>query len=78
MPIHPVYRKGRVYGYQWGEKGKIYPLAQYGLVRAMKKAQEQGRAAYAAGYKGSKTTTTVKKHKRKGRTVKKHRRRVKK
>ena len=50
MPVHKVMttRNGKpVEGYQWGQHGKIYtgPGAQ-------SKAAAQGRAAYAAGYKG--------------------------
>jgi len=42
MPVHRV--KG---GWQWGKHGKIY----HGK-GAKKKAEKQGRAAYAHGYKG--------------------------
>ena len=42
MPVHKV--KG---GYRWGKHGKIYKGKD-----AKKKAQAQGRAAYASGYKG--------------------------
>ena len=50
MPVKPVWttRQGQpVKGYRWGDSGKIYtgPGAQ-------QKAAAQGRAAYAAGYKG--------------------------
>jgi hypothetical protein len=41
MPVHKV--KG---GWQWGSHGKIYRGKD-----AKKKAQEQGRAAHAHGYK---------------------------
>ena len=41
MPVHKV--KG---GYKWGQSGKVYPTKQ--------QAERQGRAAYAAGYKGKK------------------------
>ena len=46
MPVHQVTVKGKK-GYQWGNSGKVYfgPGAE-------KKAAAQGRAAYAAGYKG--------------------------
>lgn len=43
MPVHRT--KGG--GYQWGNSGKIY----YGS-GAKEKAEKQGRAAYANGYKG--------------------------
>jgi hypothetical protein len=51
MPVYKVQttRDGKpVTGYKWGHSGKIYtgPGAQA-------KAEKQGRAAYAAGYKGS-------------------------
>jgi hypothetical protein len=42
MPVRKV--KG---GYQWGTSGKIFKGKD-----AKKKAEEQGRAAYANGYKG--------------------------
>ncbi len=41
MPVRKV--KG---GYQWGKGGKIYPTKE--------QAEQQARAAYASGYKGSK------------------------
>lgn len=47
MPVHPVRESGRVVGYQWGQSGKIYRGED-----AKEKAQAQGRAAYAGGYKG--------------------------
>ncbi len=43
MPVHKA--KG---GYQWGSHGKVYKGAG-----AKKKAEKQGRAAYANGYRGS-------------------------
>jgi hypothetical protein len=48
MPVHKVIRDGKV-GYQWGKSGKVYtgPGAQA-------RAQQQGQAAYAAGYKQDK------------------------
>ena len=39
MPVHKV--KG---GYQWGKHGKVY--------KSKAKAEAQGRAAYASGYRG--------------------------
>lgn len=42
MPVHRV--KG---GYRWGKHGKIYKGKG-----AKKKAAKQGRAVYAAGYRG--------------------------
>lgn len=49
MPVKPVYttRQGKpVKGYRWGESGKIYtgPGAQ-------QRAQAQGKAILASGYK---------------------------
>lgn len=44
MPVHP--KNG---GYQWGNRGKIYKGPG-----AKAKAEKQGRAAYASGYKGKK------------------------
>ena len=52
MPVHKVQttRDGKpVSGYRWGDHGKIYFGPQ-----AQAKAAAQGRAAYAAGYKGKK------------------------
>lgn len=45
MPVH----KTPGGGYQWGKSGKIY----YGR-GAKAKAEKQGQAAYANGYKGDK------------------------
>jgi len=47
MPVHPVREKGHIIGYQWGGSGKIYRGED-----AKKKAEAQGRAAYAHGYRG--------------------------
>ena len=41
MPVHKV--KG---GYRWGKHGKVY--------KTISAAEKQGRAAFAAGYKGKK------------------------
>jgi hypothetical protein len=46
MPVHKVKRGSRT-GYQWGRSGKVY----FGK-GARTKAEKQGRAAYASGYKG--------------------------
>ena len=45
MPVHPV--KGQPGCYQWGDSGKIYCGKD-----AKEKAEAQGRAIYASGYKG--------------------------
>ena len=45
MPVHRT-KSG---GYQWGKSGKVY----FGK-GAKEKAEKQGRAAYANGYKGKK------------------------
>lgn len=47
MPVHKVTTGSRT-GYQWGKTGTVY----YGS-GAKQKAQAQGRAAYASGYRGS-------------------------
>lgn len=47
MPTHPIKRKGKIVGYQWGKHGKKY----YGK-GAKKKAERQGRAIRSSGYKG--------------------------
>lgn len=44
MPVHNVGK-----GYRWGKSGKLY----FGP-DAREKAEKQGRAAYANGYKGYK------------------------
>ncbi|MBW1989416.1 MAG: hypothetical protein JRI97_07705 [Deltaproteobacteria bacterium] len=44
MPVHPVRdKKGKIKGYQWGKKGKVYRGRG-----AKAKAEAQGRAAKAA------------------------------
>jgi len=51
MPVRKVQttRNGQpVSGYKWGDSGKIYTGPG-----AKAKAEAQGRAAYASGYKGS-------------------------
>lgn len=45
----PVHKKDG--GYQWGKSGKVYKGKG-----AKKKAEKQGRAAYANGYKGKKSS----------------------
>jgi hypothetical protein len=47
MPVHKATKNGKS-GYQWGNSGKVYTGAG-----AQAKAAAQGRAAHAAGYKGS-------------------------
>lgn len=47
MPVQKVTVGSRT-GYRWGSQGTVY----YGS-GAKQKAQAQGRAAYASGYKGS-------------------------
>lgn len=49
MPVHPVRENGRVVGYQWGSSGKVYRGRG-----AKEKAEAQGRAAYASGYRSGK------------------------
>lgn len=55
MPVHKVIMGGRT-GYRWGQSGKTY----YGS-GAKQKAEAQGKAAYASGYRG--TTNGSKKRK---------------
>lgn len=58
MPVHQGYEryKGKRMGYyQWGGSGKKYhytPGNESARERAKNKAQKQGRAARASGYKG--------------------------
>jgi hypothetical protein len=49
VPVHPVRENGRVVGYQWGSSGKVYRGRG-----AKEKAEAQGRAAYASGYRSGK------------------------
>ena len=54
MPIYSCYENGRP-GYRWGENGKCYTYQQgddRSRRRAKQRAEAQGRAAYASGYKG--------------------------
>jgi hypothetical protein len=46
MPVQTVILNG-VKKYRWGNFGKTYPYTKAGK----EKAQEQGRAAYSAGFK---------------------------
>jgi len=50
MPVHEVLKNGKLIGYQWGNKGKIYLISSYGKEQAKMKANKQGEAAYANGY----------------------------
>lgn len=52
MPVHKVGKDG----YKWGKSGKLYKGAG-----AKAKAEAQGRAAYASGYKGTKKKSSTKK-----------------
>jgi branched-subunit amino acid aminotransferase/4-amino-4-deoxychorismate lyase len=51
--VRKVKVKGKP-GYRWGKRGKVYTYKTGNLAsqqRAKKKAQAQGRAAFAAGYR---------------------------
>lgn len=48
MPARPVKRKGRVVGYRWGSKGKLYPVSRHGKTGALNLAKRQGRAIHAS------------------------------
>ncbi len=55
MPVQACQLDGKP-GFKWGGKGKCYTYTAGSLrskARARLKAEAQGRAAYAAGYKGS-------------------------
>ncbi|HUW13386.1 MAG TPA: hypothetical protein VM537_26930 [Anaerolineae bacterium] len=55
MPVQACQQDGKR-GYRWGESGKCYTYTAGSLrskAQARLKAEAQGRAAYAAGYKGS-------------------------
>lgn len=51
MPVHKVGKDA----YKWGKSGKVYRGKN-----AKAKAEAQGRAAYANGYKGKKPTAKKK------------------
>lgn len=54
MPVHRGKDSKGPY-YQWGDSGKKYHYTagnKESRERAKKKAEKQGRAAYASGYKG--------------------------
>lgn len=53
MPVNQVRGPGGKIGYRWGRSGRIY----YGA-GAEQMAARQGRAAYAAGYRGSRKKNT--------------------
>ena len=40
MPVNPVYKNGKLVGYKWGEKGKVY--------KNKNDAEKQGRAIKAS------------------------------
>ena len=40
MPVQAVYKNGKIVGYKWGEKGKVY--------KSKKDAEKQGRAIKAS------------------------------
>lgn len=55
MPVHSCSENSKP-GYQWGGSGKCYtynPNSKSSKERARRKAEAQGKAAYASGYKGS-------------------------
>ena len=55
MPVHSCTSDGKP-GFQWGSKGKCYtytPGNEESRKRARTKAERQGRAAHASGYRGS-------------------------
>jgi hypothetical protein len=54
MPVHPCHENGKP-GYQWGGHGKCYtytPGNEASRKRAKAKAESQGQAAHASGYRG--------------------------
>ena len=55
MPVHACQEGGKP-GYRWGSKGKCYTYTrgnEASRKRAHAKAERQGRAARASGYRGS-------------------------
>ena len=51
MPTHPVFKKNKLYGYEWGSQ-KIYKISDFGIKQAKIKAQKQGVAINLSGWKG--------------------------
>lgn len=43
MPVHAVYKDGKLIGYRWGSTGKLY--------KKKEDAEKQGRAIRASGWK---------------------------
>ena len=54
MPTHPG-RDSKGFFYQWGNQAKYYfnPADKAGRIAAYRKAEEQGQAIRASGYKDS-------------------------
>jgi hypothetical protein len=52
MPIKTIHKSGKIYGFRWGNHGKVYKVSSYGKVGAKKKAVLQSRAIFASGYQG--------------------------
>ena len=48
MPVNKVYYNNVLFGYRWGDSGKVYTLAKYGVKRAKSSAATQGRAIKAS------------------------------
>lgn len=76
IPTQTITRNGRVIGYKWGTKGKLYTTAKYGK-KALGLANRQGRAIHASKARAKKGL--VREHKRKTKSgkvivVKRHRR----
>jgi hypothetical protein len=50
MPVNRVFRSGRVYGFRWGTKGKVYTIGKYGAEGAQDKSLKQGKAILSSKY----------------------------
>jgi len=51
MPVNKVYKSGKLYGYRWGQSGKVYSVKKYGQEGAYNRSEKQARAIFASGWK---------------------------
>jgi len=48
--INKVYKAGKLYGYRYGNIGKIYSVKKHGEMGAIKAAEKRGRAVSSSGW----------------------------
>jgi hypothetical protein len=48
MPVNRVNRSGNMYGFRWGNTGKVYSVRKYGEKGAYERSLRQGRAIQAS------------------------------